>query len=501
VTAELKTRLIGAHFAAPLHVVPALIAIHAGRQRPRIGMLEPLAPLPSEAIARAGAGAGRDVDRGVIDVAAVVERRIPAVRPVTGETVLAEQQRGVVELVGHVVVAAAHVEGRPVRHHPHRVARGAHAVAIAAAQRVEAGLGRVLLKQVGLELPVAGEHLEAVAEVDVDALREIPVVDDIADRPLQVVDIARKIRQWNRRQHPRGDRIDHALRNDVAGELRPDDAVGDRVDRRGERIEDVADAAGGHRLTEVAAALQFGRHGAHDRHRPLVVPLFERRERKNLVALDRAAERAAGHLQLGAAQAPVTLACGAPHRGVGDRVQAGIAPEVVTGSVALIGARLHVQADDAAQAVAVLGVDAVFRDGDLLDRVNRRRIGRLEAGAQRDAVEQHVVAAPGAAAGVEVVGISVVIRPVFMFGGARGVEHGRVEVGEVVGVSAADRYLIDQLALERQLVAAGIELHRRGSGLDDHRFLDAADLQLQIGGDVTALRHAHVLLLGGLEAL
>jgi hypothetical protein len=66
-----------------------------------------------------------------------------------------------------------------------------------------------------------------------------------------------------------------------------------------------------------------------------------------------------------------------------------------------VGTRLHVQADDAAQAVAVLGVDAVLGDGDLVHGVHRGCVGRLIAGAQRYAVEQDVIRpALAAAAGI-----------------------------------------------------------------------------------------------------
>ena len=87
------------------------------------------------------------------------ERRVPRSRPVAFQTVVAEQEGRVVELVGHVVEAAADVQGGLFRHDPDRVAGDAQAVPIAARERIEPGLGRVLLIEVRLELSVAGEHL------------------------------------------------------------------------------------------------------------------------------------------------------------------------------------------------------------------------------------------------------------------------------------------------------------------------------------------------------
>ena len=214
----------------------------------------PLAALPAEPVRRRRARARGHVERRVVDVAAVVERRVPLARPVVAQAVLAEQQRRVVELVGHVVEAAAHVERRPVRHHPHRVAGDAHAVAVAARQREEPAVGRILLVQVGLELAVAREDLPVVADVHVDALREVPVVDVLEDAALPVVDVARQVRQRDLLQHLQRHRIEPRLRDDVVGKRRPDDAAGG-VERRRERVVDGAHAAVQHRLAEVAAAL------------------------------------------------------------------------------------------------------------------------------------------------------------------------------------------------------------------------------------------------------
>ena len=182
-----------------------------------------------------------------------------------------------------------------------------------------------------------------------------------------------------------------------------------------ERVVDGAHPAVQHRLAEVAAPLELGRHRAHDRQRPLVVPLLERRE-----------ARRSGSRLIGPPSVPPYICSSVPRSGVvscpgavasvGSVIEfmLGIAEVGVAGAAAAVGARLHVQADDAAEAVAVLGVDAVLRDRDLLDRVHRRRVGGLEAGAERHAVEQHVVGAAGAAAGVVVVGVGVVVRPVLV---------------------------------------------------------------------------------------
>ena len=137
-------------------------------------------------------------------------------------------------------------------------------------------------------------------------------------------------------------------------------------------------------------------------------------------------------------------------RRVADRVHAGVAEEHVGRAAQRVGARLHVQADQAAEAVAVLGIDAVLGDRDFLDGVHRRRVGGLVARAERDAIEQDGVGAARAAAGVVVVGVGVVVRAVL--GGRRPgrVDDGRIEVGQVVRVAPADRHLVDQRALERR---------------------------------------------------
>ncbi len=198
-----RLAVVGARLAAPLQAVPALVAVHARRQRPGVGMLVPLAALPPEPVVGVGAGARGDVERRVVDVAAVVERRVPVVRPVRGEAFRPEQQRRVVELVDHVVEAAADVERRLRRHHPHGVAGDAEPVAVAARQREEAAAARerVVLVEIGLEDAGAREHLQVVADVQVDALREVPVAHLLGDAGLQVVDVARQVRERDVLEH------------------------------------------------------------------------------------------------------------------------------------------------------------------------------------------------------------------------------------------------------------------------------------------------------------
>ena len=163
-----------------------------------------------------------------------------------------------------------------------------------------------------------------------------------------------------------------------------------------------------------------------------------------------------------------------------------------------VGARLHVQADDAAEAVSVLGVDAVLRDGDLVHRVDGGRVGGLVAGAQRDAIEQHVVGAARPAARIVIVGVGVVVRPVLV--GERHVDRG-IEVGQAVGIAAVDRHLVDELPLDREIGVARLELHRHRRRFDDDALLEAADLEREIRGNTPALRHADVSLLRGFESL
>ena len=228
--------------------------------------------------------------------------------------------------------------------------------------------------------------------------------------------------------------------------------------------------------------------------RALVVPVLERGEAEDAVLLDRAADRAAVHLELGAAQHGGVLAGRDRDRRVADRVHAGVAEEHVGRAAQRVGARLHVQADQAAEAVAVLGVDAALGDGDFLDRVHRRRVGRLVAGAERDAIEQHGVGAARAAAGVVVVGVGVMVRAVLRGRRPGRVDDRRIEVRQVVRVAPADRHLVDQRAFERQVGAARIELHERRRSLHGDRFGHRRQPHQQIDGDVAALRHAHGLL-------
>ena len=133
-----RLAVVRPRLCAPLQVVRALVPVHPHRRRPRIRVLIPLAPLPSQPVRRRRARPRRHVQRRVIHVAAVVERAVPlVVAPVVCQPLGAQQQRRVVELVGHVVVAAPHVQRRPVRDDPHRIARQAHPVAVAARQREE----------------------------------------------------------------------------------------------------------------------------------------------------------------------------------------------------------------------------------------------------------------------------------------------------------------------------------------------------------------------------
>ena len=436
-------------------------------------MLEPLAALAAEPVVRVRAGPRRHVERGVVDVPAVVERAVPRIaRPERLQPLVAKQQPGVVELVGHVVEAAAHVQRGLVRHHPDRVAREAQTVAVAARQREEARVGRILLIQVGLELAVAREDLPLVREVHVHALREVPVVHFLGKAALPVVGVAWKVRQRQIGQHLHRDRVEHGRGNHVAGEGRTDDAARRGIDGRGEGVVDRPHAPAQRRLTEVSPAFQLGRHRADDRERALVVPLLERREAEDPVAPERTAERGAVHVELGATEKPRVLPRSDFDRRIAQRIHARIAGVVVRRPVKIIRARFHVQADDAAEAVAVLRVHAVLGDRDFLDRVHGRRVSRLVACPERHAVEEDVIRAAGPAACVVVVGVRVMVRTVLVAERRR--DRG-VQAGQVVRIPPGDRHLIDELPLQRDVGAAGIELHLDRRGFDRDRLFDPAD--------------------------
>ena len=316
---------------------------------------------------------------------------------------------------------------------------------------------------------------------------------------MKVIDVAGQIRQRDVCEHLRRDRIDHPAGNHVARKRRPDDAAGPRIDDRRVRVVDRADAAVQHGLAEVPRTFRRGRHRADDGDRPLVVPLLVGREREQLVLLDREADRAAQRPECGAAQQLRILVGRELDGRVGERVHAGVAEEAIGRSLEPVRARLHVQADDAAEAVAVLGVHAVLRYRDFLDRVHGRGVGGLVAGAERHAVQQDVVGAVRTAARVVVVRERVVVWPVLGGRGPGGGNHGRIQVRQVVRISTGDRGLVDELARQRDVRTARVELDDGRGGLDGDRLLHAADFQHEVHRDVPALGDAHVLLIGPLE--
>ena len=290
----------------------------------------------------------------------------------------------------------------------------------------------------------------------------------------------------------------------LAGMMLPSNALRTDASRRVQcgrpGIVDGPDAAGEDRLAEVAGALGRRRHRPDDRNRLVVVPLFVGTEREHLVLPDRKAERRPVHLQLRPLVVIHVLPGRNLDRGVRDRIQGRVPHEEIPRPVRIVGPRLHVQADDAAEAVAVLCVHAVLRHGDLLDGVHRGRVGGLETRAERHAVEQHVVGAPGAAARIVVVREGVVIWAVLVLGGPGHVDHRRVQVRQVVGIPAGHGHLVEHLFLEGQVRAARVELDHDRRRFDRHGFLVTANREHQIRGDVAALLHADVPLLRPLEA-
>src|SRR5262245_38543914 len=95
-------------------------------------MLEPLAALAAQPIRGGCARARRDVERGIVNVAAVVQRRIPLVAgPVLFQALLPEQQSRVIKLIRQVVEAAANVERCLARNQPYRIAGDAQTVTVA----------------------------------------------------------------------------------------------------------------------------------------------------------------------------------------------------------------------------------------------------------------------------------------------------------------------------------------------------------------------------------
>ena len=486
---------IRAHLAAPLQVVRPLIPVHPRRHRPRVRVLIPLAPLPPQPVRRRRPRPRRHVQRRVIHIPAVVQRAVPlVVPPVVRQPLRPQQQRRVVELVHHVVVAAPHIQRRPVRHHPHRVAGKAHPVAVAPRQREEPRVGRVLLIQVGLELPVARKHLELVVDVPVHPLREVPVVHLLVHPALPVVLVARQVRQRQRLQHLHRHRIEQRRRNHVARKRRPHHPPRRRIHHRAERVVNRPHPPAQRRLAEVPRPLELRRHRPHDRQRPLVVPLLERREREHLVLQHRPAQRRPIHLQVRPAQLARVLPRRQLQRRIRNRVERRVPPVEIRRPLVAVRPRLHVQADHPAQRVPVLRVDRVLRHRHFFNRVHRRRIRRLEARPQRHAVEQHRVRALRPAARVVVVRIRVVIRPVLV---RRRRHHDRrVQVRQVVRVPPRDRHLVEQLLLERDVVARRVELHRHRRRFHRHRLFQPAHLQHQFDRQVAPLLHAHVLLLG-----
>ena len=130
-----------------------------------------------------------------------------------------------------------------------------------------------------------------------------------------------------------------------------------------------AQGAWAERLAEVANPLarcwkcKLGAEG------PGVLPLLIRGKGKDLVLHDRPAEREPINAQLRPPARRLVRSGDARERGVGESVEAWVAPVMVGRAVPIIRPRLHVHADDAARAVALLGVNGVLREGDLFNGV------------------------------------------------------------------------------------------------------------------------------------
>src|ERR1044072_4388328 len=139
-----------------------------------------------------------------------------------------------------------------------------------------------------------------------------------------------------------------------------------------------------------------------------------RSEREELILQDRAAERAAINLEVSAAEVGFVGTGDSFDRRISHGVESWITPAGNAAAVKRICSGLHVQDDDAAGAVAILRVDRIFLKRYFLHRVHSGRVGTLVARSETHAIKQNVVRSNGAAAGVEVARVGVVIRPVFV---------------------------------------------------------------------------------------
>ena len=421
----------------------------------------------------------------------------PAARPQVRVALLAHDHVGVLALVLDLVEGPADVQRRRGVEGVDGVGGDVPAVAlrpggVAQLQRV-VPVGVVDGVLVRLHAADARVGLPAVGDVPVEAGREVEVVEGPLVLGLEVVEagevVARVVGLPEAAEDLRGHRVPPIRGDDVPREgVTHLHAV---HGARGERVVDDAQrAVGVVGLREVALAFQRGRERVVARLGLRGVDRVEDGEQEELVLLDRESDRPPG--------VPVGVVVVLLGRPVADRVEAGVAAEVVGRPLDVVGARLHGHDRDAARAVAELGVHRVLHDRVLAHRVHGRRVAELVAGGERRAVEEDVVAVLGAAADVHLVG-----GPVEVGRGldrAPALDRGRVEHRELQRVAGGGGQLLHHLLLDREVAGRGVELDGGRRLRHGDRLLDTADLQLQVHGDVAALLDADVLLNEGLEA-
>ena len=379
-----------------------------------------------------------------------------------------ERHLGIIALVLDLIVRSAHVERGRRAHRVDRVGRDVPAVAFAALRGPHLELvdaaGEIGLHLIGLESAHARERLPFVVEIPVEARREVQVLEVELLVVLEVVQpraiVAGTVRRPEARHELRAERIEAVRRNLVAGKRIANDLAVRAESRRPRIVDDAQRAVAVERLREVSLPLERGRHRERSRQHFRHAGRFDAREEEDLVPPKRHADRAAG--------LAVRVVAVLPRHAIGDGVPVGVAADVVAGAVIRVRARLQRHADDAAGAVAELGVDGVGRDVELRDGVHRRRVRDFRSGLERRAVEQHVVAPARAAADVH-----VVARPVMV--GRRLVLVARVaddgaEIGQLRRVSRDVGNRLEEALVERQILAARVELNRDRLRFDGDRF-------------------------------
>ena len=233
------------------------------------------------------------------------------------------------------------------------------------------------------------------------------------------------------------------------------------------------------------AALQIRRCGGGVELRLRVLPLLVCLVEEQFVLLDRPADGAAPDMIL-------HHACAAGDA-VGHRVQGGIASEIITHAVEIVGAGLHRHVQGAARAEAELGIECVLLYRHFLHGVHGRHVGTASRETQRHSVQQHVVLAASPAADVQTVRRPhierVAMRHVPVL-----VDYSRIEHRQRKRIARQNRNVLEHRPLDRCGHGGAGRFERCGYFAHRNRFRHAANFQHHVHGDVAASKYAEIFL-------